>query len=369
MLLAHRPSAAGRSPIASPSAVVPAGRATSLALTACAALFASSLAADDTVPVSLSFAGEFGGRPFDCATRFENIGASGASVAVTDFRLYVSRVRLLDAAGAETPLVLDEDGRWQGEGVALLDFEDATGNCANGTAPVNTTLVGQAPDGDYTGVAFDIGVPFDRNHGDPTLAGSPLNLTALFWNWRGGYRFMRVDLAGVSNGEAMDTRHGDMKQGDTKHGDMEAADEKHGDMARNQAGAHAAGMQGTEEHGGTMAHGKGGAMQGAGHGGGHGSGWAMHIGSTGCTAPTPTTAPDACSAPNRIEVVLTDFDPRADTIVIDPALALAGVDVSSNTPDTAPGCMSSPDDPECETVLDSLGLGADGTAQTFVTAR
>ena len=298
-----------------PPTAVATRRAAPLALVAAASLLASPLAAEDTVPLTLAFAGEFGGQPFDCGARFENVGSSGASVAVADYRLYVSRVRLLGADGSETPLALDEDGRWQGDGVALLDFEDATGSCANGTPPVNSTLSGRAPAGDYTGVAFDIGVPFESNHGDPTLAGSPLNLTALFWNWRGGYRFMRVDLTGIEGDDSM---------------------------------APADGMK---------------------HGGGHGGGWALHVGSTGCTAPTPTTAPDACAAPNRIEVVLTDFDVTTDTVVIDPALALVAVDVTSNTPDTAPGCMSSPDDPECTTVLDALGLGDGGAAQAFVTAR
>ena len=198
-----------------PPTAVATRRAAPLALVAAASLLASPLAAEDTVPLTLAFAGEFGGQPFDCGARFENVGSSEASVAVADYRLYVSRVRLLGADGSETPLALDEDGRWQGDGVALLDFEDATGSCANGTPPVNSTLSGRAPAGDYTGVAFDIGVPFESNHGDPTLAGSPLNLTALFWNWRGGYRFMRVDLTGIEGDDSMAPADG-MKHG--RHG-------------------------------------------------------------------------------------------------------------------------------------------------------
>ncbi|PJN92728.1 metallo-mystery pair system four-Cys motif protein, partial [Amaricoccus sp. HAR-UPW-R2A-40] len=45
------------------------------------------------------------------------------------------------------------------------------------------------------GLAFEIGVPFDLNHGDPTLAPAPLDLTAMFWTWRGGYKFLKFEVA------------------------------------------------------------------------------------------------------------------------------------------------------------------------------
>lgn len=48
--------------------------------------------------------------------------------------------------------------------------------------------------GRYTGLAFDMGVPFALNHADVTAAPSPLNIQALWWNWQGGYKFMRVDM-------------------------------------------------------------------------------------------------------------------------------------------------------------------------------
>jgi uncharacterized repeat protein (TIGR04052 family) len=83
---------------------------------------------------------------------------------------------------------------WQHAGTALLDFEDGRAACANGTAPMNTALRDTVAAGDYTGVAFKAGVPFEMNHGDPTTAPSPLNLTSMFWNWRGGYKFVRIDM-------------------------------------------------------------------------------------------------------------------------------------------------------------------------------
>lgn len=79
--------------------------------------------------------------------------------------------------------------------LALLDFGDGTAGCnGTGNADMNTTLRGTVPEGEYEGLAFNVAVPFDQNHGDPTLALSPLNATGMLWNWRGGYRFVRIDM-------------------------------------------------------------------------------------------------------------------------------------------------------------------------------
>ncbi len=104
-----------------------------------------------------------------------------------------------------------------------------------------------------------------------------------------------------------------------------------------------------------------------------GNGFFLHVGSTGCPGDDfeqPPTGP--CADPNRIDVEFTGLDLTADTIVIDPAPVYADVDLSLNTVDTAPGCMSFPGDPECDTIFPKLGLpfGANpaGT-QLLVTTR
>lgn len=157
-------------------------------LAACAA---SPAFADQSV--AINFAAEIGGQPFNCTDTYTDIGASNAQIAGTDFRTYVSDVELITTNGTRVPVTLDQD-IWQHQDVALLDFEDASGACTNGTDQTNTTVRGTAPDGDYAGAAFTVGVPFAMNHGDPTTAPSPLNLTSMFWNWRGGYKFVRIDM-------------------------------------------------------------------------------------------------------------------------------------------------------------------------------
>jgi uncharacterized repeat protein (TIGR04052 family) len=60
----------------------------------------------------------------------------------------------------------------------------------------------------YQGVRFKVGVPFELNHADATTAPSPLNLTALFWSWNGGYKFLRVDSVPAGAGTSFNLHLG-----------------------------------------------------------------------------------------------------------------------------------------------------------------
>lgn len=160
------------------------------------AAFVSTPAFAD-MPISIPFAAEIGGKTFSCAETFAGLGSTAAEMQALDFRLFISEVALTKADGSLQPISLEQDGQWQIGDLALLDFEDASGACANGTPGLNTTLRGTVPEGAYTGLALTVGVPFAQNHQDPTLAPAPLNTTAMFWNWQGGYKFIRIDMAAV----------------------------------------------------------------------------------------------------------------------------------------------------------------------------
>ncbi len=276
-------------------------------------------------PVEINFAADLGGQPFSCAETYDGLGATGAPVQVLDYRLFVAEPALITADGTQVPITLDQDGAWQVENIALLDFENATGSCTNGTAAENTTIRGTVPEGDYVGLSFLVGVPFDWNHGDPTVAPSPLNLTAMFWNWRGGYKFIKFETSPA------------MADG------MNMAAETHSEGG---------------DHGGH---------------GGDASGWFLHLGSTMCASASRTEAPEApCKNPNTMAISLDGFDPATDTVVIDPAPVIAGADLTMNTPETSPGCMSFTDDPDCDTVFPKLGLSFNDIAagtQELVSTR
>jgi cytochrome c peroxidase len=151
--------------------------------------------------VALHFLALFGGTPFACGERYADMGRNGVTIEPTDLRLYVSNLRLINDRGEEVPIELDQDGTWQLENLALLDFEDGSGLCeVQGNPETNTSVRGTVPAGSYEGVRFTIGVPFERNHGDAASAPPPLHDTAMFRSRNAGYRFIRFDnrITGVT---------------------------------------------------------------------------------------------------------------------------------------------------------------------------
>ncbi|XXX73589.1 MbnP family copper-binding protein [Sorangium sp. So ce134] len=155
---------------------------------------------DAAVAVELTFEGRVGDEVFSCSDTYA-VGTTATEVKLNDFRLYIHDVRLHRADGEEVPLALEQDGRWQFEDVVLLDFEDKSGSCANGTQETNGLVRGTVPAGEYDGLSFKLGVPFELNHGDASVAPSPLNLSGLFWSWNAGYKFLRIDSVPEQGGD------------------------------------------------------------------------------------------------------------------------------------------------------------------------
>jgi uncharacterized repeat protein (TIGR04052 family) len=275
--------------------------AAALALTACSTV----PNAPKTAQVSLNFAAQINGQSFVCGQRYDGVGTTRSSITPSDFRMYVSEVRLLRQDGSAVPVQLAQDGIWQHQNVALIDFENGTGPCRNGTTATNTAVRGQVPAGDYVGVELTVGVPFAQNHQDPTVAPAPLNSTAMFWNWQGGYKFIKFDTtsSGIST-------------------DKPAAPNAMGPVTR----------------------------------------YSVHLGSTACAGDSKTQAPSACQNPNRMTVRLNQFDLAKNTVVVDMGAVLAQANVDVNAKGTSPGCMSFLKDADCPPVMSALGLAYDGVA-------
>lgn len=259
------------------------GRALPLTL----ATLLSTACGDD---LTIVFKPMVGTQEFACGQQYTGLGTSTTTYEPKDLRLYVHNVRLL-SEGKEVPLTLTDDGAWQQDGVALLDFENKTGLCSNGTEATNDRLVGTASGGDYTGLRFTVGVPFEKNHQDVSTAAAPLNVSTLFWSWEGGYKFLRLDgrTTGLPNGHN------------------------------------------------------------------------LHLGSTECQTSGPNQV-TSCQNANRFEVEISGFDPTQEQrVVLDVAALFSGSDLDVNQAQTAPGCMSGQDDPDCAPLFQRLGLGFAGT--------
>jgi uncharacterized repeat protein (TIGR04052 family) len=142
--------------------------------------------------LTLPFEARVGPETFSCERTFA-LGTPGTTYTPEDFRLYVSNVRLVSESGAEVPVQLSDDGAWQRDGAALLDFENRANACSNGTAETNTRLVGSVPAGRYHTLRFTVGLPPAQNHQDATAAPPPFNSSAMFWGWQAGYKFIKID--------------------------------------------------------------------------------------------------------------------------------------------------------------------------------
>lgn len=88
------------------------------------------------------------------------------------------------------------------------------------------------------------------------------------------------------------------------------------------------------------------------------TGFHLHLGSTGCSDVNKQgKQPDApCTYANTPEICLNDFVPNQQVIVADVGNVLKNVNIAYNTPNTALGCMSGNNDPECQPIFPLLGL-------------
>lgn len=273
--------------------------------------------------VNLKFAVAVGGQEAVCGQTYEGLGSTRQPLNLQGFRFYASDFTLENSTGS-TPLVLA--AKTNGTVLQTADHNVALLGHAQGcdsTVPVrNLALTGTVKKAEYDRLCFSLGVPFELNHTDPATAPSPLNVTAMDWSWLFGRIFLRVDA--LVPGEA----GGGMV--------MSTAETPSKAAALNQN-------------------------------------FFVHLGSTGCSngASDFGLPPSAeCVYPNRPRICLDYADIEdGHAIVADIAPVIAELDITVNTPDTAPGCMSFPGDPECTTILPLLGLDFAASPQNLVPRR
>ena len=242
-----------------------AGRPTMMGGAAADVADARSLG-DNEQALTLRFRAQLGEQRLACGTTYQQPGGARQSITLRDLRLFVQDVALVDAAGREVPVQLDNREPWQTRDVALLDFEDATGECF-ASVETNREISGVVPKGDYRALRFSHGVPEKLNHSDPQTFPAPLRTPGMSWNWLLGLRFVRFEV------------------GAEPEPDADA-------------------------------------------GGGTGS-YSLHVGSTGCKG-SQNEGTIKCAKPNRSRVELTDFELNKSEIVLDVSPLLSGSDLSQS---------------------------------------
>ena len=326
-----------------------------------------ALAQTETKEVAIDFAAYVGEDEFVCGESYESIGVNESTITPSDFRFYVSNLALIDGNGEAVPLELEQDGKWQHQTTALLDFEDGTSACDNGTAEMNTTVVGTVPEGDYESLQFTLGIPQKLNHDDAAIAPSPLNLTSMWWNWQGGYKFLRVEMetdkpiATVDNVSTNNSENEvliDERSTDTssKDGQQMTHQTSRPSILKGGEEQHS---QNTHQGGEHSQAGDDGKMQ---HQNMNSNAYLIHLGSTGCSESAQSNL-FGCKNPNRAKVVLEDFNPDKDVVIADLAELLAQSDLTTNQANTPSGCMSSPEDADCMPIMQNLSLSTSNTGE------
>jgi len=146
------------------------------------------------------------GNPLDCNT-FE----SNQQVwSIQQLAFFISNVKLSDENTEHQPQLSSTP--WQTDDVVLIqphlvdcgaksedkDKTSQNDHSASEALKTNNQLQFLLPvDLDASNqLFFTLAVPFELNHQNPLLQPSPLNLPSMFWSWRSGHKFFRLDMQG-----------------------------------------------------------------------------------------------------------------------------------------------------------------------------
>lgn len=147
----------------------------------------------DGYPDGVRFTATWEGEPLRCGDEVRGAGATGINIRLGDLRLFVSDLMLSGPDGSSR-ISPDTSQPGQDGLVTLLDFEDATGDCADaGTAFTNDLVKGTIAEGDWDTLTFTVGVPFDDNHRPLNASNPPLNEPGMWLSPQLGHRFLKVD--------------------------------------------------------------------------------------------------------------------------------------------------------------------------------
>ncbi|MBY0424806.1 MAG: hypothetical protein K2Q22_04140 [Cytophagales bacterium] len=127
--------------------------------------------------VELVFYLQVGGKPYHPDSIY--LSPNGKPYQLSKVQFFLSHLALANAVGKEmVPLETTNSG---------IYFLELSTSCSSISFPVSN--------GQYSDLRFDIGLPREINHGDPSLAKYPLGLgnSEMFWEWNSGYIFFLAE--------------------------------------------------------------------------------------------------------------------------------------------------------------------------------
>lgn len=161
--------------------------------------------------VEIKFLAKVGDEILKCsedgkAKKYNRIGITGDdNITIKDFRFFVSEFSLVDRDGKVHEINLsNNDYQYNdinhSESVAMLDFEDRTGDCneSENNSATYTKVIGKVTEGNWSKIRFTLGVPLWLNHHNlPDI--EALNHSKMHWNWATGRKFTKFETKPDSN--------------------------------------------------------------------------------------------------------------------------------------------------------------------------
>ena len=151
------------------------------------------LAACDAKPKqpAIDIAISYAGLPLTCQTR-DNL----KGWAVEQLQFFVSNI-MVKGSEQQWRSVQLEDTQYQTKDVALISLicDDERITEHNLSLKLSEEIAYE----DIFEISFDLGIPFKDNHQNPLTQASPLNVASMFWVWRSGHKFMRVEMKTDTN--------------------------------------------------------------------------------------------------------------------------------------------------------------------------
>lgn len=128
-------------------------------------------------------------QPISCDTISS---AQTSDWQINTLRFFISDVAFKSSGRWQT--VDLQTNAWQTGNVSLLSL--VTPDCELTELNRQLTFKAEHKWQDAEAVRFTLGVPFEQNHLNPLQQPSPLNLSAMFWSWQLGHKFLRLDMRG-----------------------------------------------------------------------------------------------------------------------------------------------------------------------------
>jgi hypothetical protein len=146
----------------------------------------STLLADDTAPdprtatLTLDITPKFGSANFRLNQKYRM--SSGDSVLFTMAKCFISEIAMVDTLGRLVPAKADA--------VYFVNWGDSA-TASSG----KLRLTVQVAAGNYAGVKFNVGVPQELNHQNPTELPATLRnaVSDMWWSWNPGFIFSRME--------------------------------------------------------------------------------------------------------------------------------------------------------------------------------